>query len=55
MSEWLGGKVVVTYSMGLSAFFTAIVPIFAGVSVWMVFMIRLLTGVSGVIFILKFY
>lgn len=54
ISEWLGGKDVVTYSMAFSAIFTAVVPIFANVSVWLIFVIRLLTGVSGVTFKLYF-
>lgn len=53
ISEWLGGKDVVTYSMALSAIFTAVVPMFASVSVWLIFVIRLLTGVSGVNVLLK--
>ncbi|KAJ6646704.1 Sialin [Pseudolycoriella hygida] len=47
ISEWLGGKDVVTYSMALSAIFTAIVPMFSSLSVWIIFVIRLLTGVAG--------
>lgn len=48
LSEWLGGKRVTTYSMGLSAILTAVVPLLAGFSVWIIFIVRLLTGVAGV-------
>lgn len=48
MAEWLGGRVVVGYTMAASALLTALTPIAADMSFWMVFGIRALTGVLAV-------
>lgn len=48
LAEWLGGRAVVGYSMGLSGVLTAIVPYAASLGFWPVYAVRLITGVLGV-------
>lgn len=48
LAEWIGGKAVVTYTMAASAIITALIPIGANLSFWIVFLLRALTGFLAV-------
>lgn len=48
LAEWLGGKAVVGYTMGLSGVLAACTPYSAGVGFYAVYLVRLVTGVLAV-------
>lgn len=48
LAEWLGGKSVVGFTMAASGITTALIPICAQYSFWVVYGLRLLTGVLAV-------
>lgn len=51
LAEWLGGRAVVGYTMAGSAILTGLTPIAAEASYWLVFAIRLTTGIlAGVLY-----
>lgn len=50
LAEWLGGRSVVGYTLAGSAILTAFTPIAAETSYWLVFSIRLATGILAVSF-----
>lgn len=50
LAEWLGGRSVVGYTLAGSAILTAFTPIAAETSYWLVFSIRLATGILAVRF-----
>lgn len=47
MAEYIGGKAVVGYTIGLSGLLTALTPLSASISFWAVFSIRVMTGILG--------
>lgn len=48
LAEWLGGRAVVGYTLMGSVVCTALTPIAADFSYWLVFTLRLFTGVLAV-------
>lgn len=51
LAEWFGGRSIVGYTLAGSAVFTAFTPVAAGISYWLVFAIRLITGIlAGVLY-----
>lgn len=48
LAEWLGGKSVVGYTMAASAVVTALIPVSARFSYWLVYALRLVTGILAV-------
>lgn len=48
LAEWLGGRAVVGYTLAGSAICTALTPIAADFSYWIVFTIRFITGILAV-------
>lgn len=47
LAEWIGGRSVVGWTMAASAILTAVIPLCAGLSYWLVFILRFATGVAG--------
>lgn len=50
LAETYGGRAVVGWSMAFSAVLTVLVPVGAGLSYWVVIVLRFLTGVAAVSF-----
>lgn len=48
LAEWLGGKAVVGYTMGLSGVLAAFTPYSAAIGFYAVYLVRLVTGVLAV-------